>query len=500
MLFNSPVYIFLFLPVVVLVYYWLNHHRLGTAGKAWLVLASLFFYGYWDYRYLMLIIGSVLVNYSLGTAISRAAVPIPGDHHPPPRSKTILVFGIVFNLGLLGYFKYADFFLENFNLALGTNAPMLNLVLPLAISFFTFQQIAYLVDSYQGQTREYDFLNYCLFVTFFPQLIAGPIVHHKEMMPQFENPRNLLLRMNHIAQGLFLFALGLFKKIFIADSFAIWADQGFNSADPLQLFAAWGTSLSYTFQLYYDFSGYSDMAIGAALLFNIRLPINFNSPYKALSIQDFWRRWHMTLSRWLRDYLYIPLGGNRKGPSRTYLNLFTTFLLGGLWHGAGWTFVLWGALHGTALMVHRLWNSMGLRMPALPAWFLTFMFANVAWVFFRADSVQGATGLLRSMVGLNGVEPAVWAGLQAHIAGLDPRQVVDPAAVYPLDQLGFLLVFGLIAFVLPNSLQLSGYLPYRGLLAFRRGWLAALFVAYTLFYSLVAGIQNAPSVFLYFNF
>lgn len=501
MLFNSPVYIFIFLPVVVLVYYWLNRHRLVTAAKSWLVLASLFFYGYWDYRYLMLIIGSVLVNYSLGTAISRAATPIKGDHHPPPTTKATLVVGILFNLGLLAYFKYADFFLENFNLAFDTSAPMLNLVLPLAISFFTFQQIAYLVDSYQGQTREYDFLNYCLFVTFFPQLIAGPIVHHKEMMPQFENPRNLLLRMNHIAQGVFIFCLGLFKKIFIADSFAVWADQGFNNPETLDFFTAWGTSLSYTFQLYYDFSGYSDMAIGAALLFNIRLPINFNSPYKALNIQDFWRRWHMTLSRWLRDYLYIPLGGNRKGPSRTYVNLFLTFLLGGLWHGAGWTFVLWGALHGIALMAHRLWNRMGLRMPAFPAWLLTFMFANVAWVFFRAESVSGAMAILEGMAGMHGLEVSAqienaWGKLSSY----DIEHLITTTMLLPIDAFWYILVFAIIAFCLPNSLQISGYMPYTGRLAFKRGIIAAMFVAYALFYSLVAGIQNAPSVFLYFNF
>jgi alginate O-acetyltransferase complex protein AlgI len=501
MLFNSPIYIFIFLPIVVLFYYFLNRYRLKTAAKSWLVLASLFFYGYWDYRYLMLIIGSVLVNYALGTAISSTAVQIKGDHHPPPGRKPTLVVGIIFNLGLLAYFKYADFFLENANLAIGTNVTMLNLVLPLAISFFTFQQVAYLVDSYQGETREYDFLNYCLFVTFFPQLIAGPIVHHKEMMPQFENPRNLLLQMNHVTQGVFLFSLGLFKKVFIADSFALWADQGFSSGQPLDFFTAWGTSLSYTFQLYYDFSGYSDMAIGAALLFNIRLPINFNSPYKALNIQDFWRRWHMTLSRFLRDYLYIPQGGNRKGSSRTYINLFITFLLGGLWHGAGWTFVLWGALHGAALMTHRLWTKIGLRMYPLLAWFLTFMFANVTWVFFRAESVSDAISILKGMLGMHGVVvsgqvESMWARLSFY----DINHFGTTTMLMPINAGYYILIFAGIAFLMPNSLQISGYSLYSGIFAFKRGLIAATFVASALFYSLVAGIQNAPSAFLYFNF
>jgi len=252
-----------------------------------------------------------------------------------------LTFGVISNLALLGYFKYTDFFLENFNLAFDGSVPLLHLALPLAISFFTFQQIAYLVDSYRCETAEYAFLNYALFVTFFPQLIAGPIVHHAEMMPQFASKWNLVKNYKNIATGLFIFSIGLFKKVVIADTFAQWATAGFDQAEYLNLIEAWATSLSYTFQLYFDFSGYTDMAIGAALLFNIKLPINFNSPYKALDIQDFWRRWHITLSRFLRDYIYIPLGGNVKGPFRIYNIILATFILGGIWHGAGWTFVFW---------------------------------------------------------------------------------------------------------------------------------------------------------------
>ena len=283
--------------------------------------------------------------------------------------KSILIIGITLNLFLLGYFKYANFFIENINIAFNFNANPTNLLLPLAISFFTFQQIAYLVDSYKKETNEYSFLNYALFVSFFPQLIAGPIVHHKEMMPQFMNVSNKVKNYRNIAMGLFIFSIGLFKKVVIADTFAVWATQGFDVASTLNLFEAWATSLSYTFQLYFDFSGYTDMAIGLALLFNIRLPINFNSPYKATNIQDFWRRWHISLSTWLRDYLYIPLGGSRK--LRNYLNLLIVFLIGGIWHGAGWTFIVWGAMHALASIFIRYWWKLNIQLPRTLAILLT---------------------------------------------------------------------------------------------------------------------------------
>ena len=409
MLFNSYEFILAFLPFTFFVYFWLYGIKMVVAGKAWLVLCSLFFYSWWDVTYLPLIVTSMLVNYAIGTSLGRneasrkitltsmAGLSLIGGR--VTSKKILLTAGIVFNLGLLGYFKYIDFFVANLN-AVGADLTLPNVVLPLAISFFTFQQIAYLVDSYREETREYDFLNYALFVTFFPQLIAGPIVHHKEMMPQFASRWNMVKRYRNIALGLFIFSMGLFKKVVIADTFAQWATPGFDVAPTLNFFEAWTTSLSYTFQLYFDFSGYTDMAIGAALLFNIKLPINFNSPYKALDIQDFWRRWHITLSRFLRDYLYIPLGGNQKG---TYVNLFATFLLGGLWHGASWMFVIWGALHGLALVAHRLWRQLGFVMPTLLAWIVTFNFINFAWVFFRAKEMNDAIKVLKGMLGLEGI-------------------------------------------------------------------------------------------------
>ena len=392
MLFNSYEFIFLFLPITFFIYFYLNKKHLTEAGKGFLVFASLFFYSWWDIAYLPLILVSMLFNYVIGNQLSRYE-----QKKKCCSKKNLLTFGIIVNLGLLGYFKYSDFFIENFNVVFSSDASLLHLALPLAISFYTFQQIAYLVDSYRSETKEYDFLNYAVFVTFFPQLIAGPIVHHAEMMPQFANVRNKVKNYHNIALGLFIFSMGLFKKVVIADTFAVWATSGFDVAEKLEMIEAWAASLSYTFQLYFDFSGYTDMAIGIALLFNIKLPINFNSPYKATSIQDFWRRWHMTLSRFLKDYVYIPLGGNRKAEVRTYINLFATFLLGGIWHGAGWTFVFWGALHGMALMIHRAWQKLGIELPTILAWFITFNFINITWVFFRAKEWDDALKVLHGM-------------------------------------------------------------------------------------------------------
>lgn len=493
MLFNSPVYIFIFLPVVLAVYFSLTKCRHEFIAKIWLVLTSLFFYGYWNPYYLFLIGLSVIVNFIVGKEIcaSRQEAETFSKRHI--RRKTLLILGIVFNLGLLGYFKYTNFFIENINWIIASNIEVANIILPLAISFFTFQQIAFLMDSYNKGVREYDFLNYCLFVTFFPQLIAGPIVHHTEMMPQFMRKKNWLINWDNIALGLFIFSIGLFKKIFIADGFAVWADQGFDSSDPIDFLYAWQASLSYTFQLYYDFSGYTDMAIGAAFMFNIRLPDNFNSPYKARNIADFWNRWHMTLSRWLRDYVYIPLGGNRISSSRTYLNILVTFLIGGLWHGASWTFIAWGAMHGIALVIYRYWQKSGLKIPGFIAWSITFLFINFTWVFFRAESFSEAMRIISSMLNINYTEMlAAISWLLNELVNYSP----DTAPYHPIYEMKFmifLLIFGLIAFFARNSNQImndsSGLrLPH------------AIWVAFTLLLAVLASIQIAPSQFLYFNF
>lgn len=392
MLFNSYEFIFIFLPITILVYFLLIKSNQTVFSRLWLVLTSLFFYSWWNVKYLPLILISMLINFGIGWVIT--------ERKNVKMKKVWLTIGVLFNVGLIAYYKYSDFLLRNINEVFATDLPLLHLVLPLAISFFTFNQIAFLVDCYIGVTKERSFVNYSLFVTFFPHLIAGPIVHHKEMIPQFLRDETKRFHHQNFAHGLFLFAAGLFKKVIIADSLAQWVGAGF-TADYLTMIEAWSTALSYTFQLYFDFSGYSDMALGLALMFNIRFPLNFDSPYKANSIIDFWRRWHITLSNFLRNYIYIPLGGNRKGEVRRHTNLMVTMLIGGLWHGASWTFVFWGGLHGAALVINHLWRKLGLHMHWFLGRILCFGFVVVAWVFFRAESFGQALVILKGMVNIN---------------------------------------------------------------------------------------------------
>ena len=401
---------------------------------------------------------------------------------------------------------------------------MLYLALPLAISFFTFQQIAYLVDSYRKQVKQHNMLDYCVFVSFFPQLIAGPIVHHKQMMPQFSNKPQQRINIQNINLGLFIFAMGLFKKVVIADQFAVWASNGFDNLEVISFVGAWVTSLSYTFQLYYDFSGYTDMAIGSALMFNITLPINFNSPYKALNIQDFWRRWHITLSNFLRDYIYVPLGGNRVSEFNVYFNLFITFLLGGLWHGAGWTFIAWGALHGFAVIIHRAWTKLGLRMNRFLAWFITFNFVNIAWVFFRAKEWNDAIMLLKGMMGFQGFysashyaeakqaveELAYTFDLANEISSESTFAILLFKSQFVLSEIGgdiwtliWIGVFFLVAIFSKNTIEICG-LNQNNISENTKvnrtslKWNTALMAS--LAFCLAIIFQNQVSEFLYFNF
>ncbi|MGO6879485.1 MBOAT family protein [Rhizobium ruizarguesonis] len=481
MLFNSATYIFIFLPVAAAGYFTLNHFGRFRLAAIFLSLASLVFYGIGGFRFLPILLLSILVNYGIGTGLS-----ISPKHMAGPR-KALLVVGIIFNLCLLAYFKYANFLLENVDMALGTDWKIDDLALPLALSFVTFQKIAYLVDSYRYLTKGYGIVNYGLFVTFFPQLIAGPIVHHGEIVPQFKEKARRRFRIDNACLGLMIFSAGLFKKVVIADTFAQWATPGFDQATSLTFVQAWITSLSFTFQLYFDFSGYVDMAIGSALIFNINLPINFHSPYRSLSIQDFWRRWHITLSRFLRDYLYIPLGGNRAGEFRTYANLFTTFLLGGLWHGASWMFVIWGALHGAALIIHRLWSLLGLRLPAVAAWPITFVFVVIAWVFFRAKDMASASTVLLGMTKFrDGSAQSLWE------TPITVRGFLDMASQqYAVAWLS--AAFAIVIFF-PTTIKLF----YRGranpILACYAG---GLFAASLIF---LTSLKASPSEFLYFNF
>jgi len=463
MLFNSYPFIFLFLPISVAVYFLLNRLRWYAAGNAWIALASLFFYGYWNIKYLPLLLGSITYNYFIGWLLAGTR-----QEEKSRRRKAVLITGIAGNVALLAYYKYTDFFLTVVEEATGTPTTLLHIVLPLGISFFTFTQIAYLVDAYKGKVKETNPVNYVLFVTFFPHLIAGPILHHSEMMPQFDRLRGKFWNWQNVARGCTIFCIGLFKKVVIADTLAIHANNGFDTA--VNALESWVAVLSYTFQLYFDFSGYTDMAIGAALILNIRLPQNFNSPYKAVSIQDFWRRWHMTLSRFLRDYIYIPLGGNRRGELVAARNLLITFLIGGFWHGAGWTFIFWGLLHGVAQAIHRVWMKSGRKLPVFPAWLLTFLFINVTWVFFRAEDWGQAIRILEGMAFLHG------SGLPQAREFLLPLLLL--AAVFPI-----------VVFARNSTEQTERMRP-----SFRQAaFIAALFVVSLLF-------LNRISEFLYFNF
>jgi alginate O-acetyltransferase complex protein AlgI len=422
MLFNSYTFLLVFLPLTLLVFQLLRRGNQRLA-MGWLVVSSLAYYGVWNPDpeqawtpfYLILICSSCLANFCLGRILA------PRAHSAAGRG--ILAFGLIANLSLLFYFKYIGLFEKTMAFLTGGSFSLPDVILPLGLSFFTFQKIAFLVDAYRGETKAYKFLDFLLFVTFFPQLIAGPIVHHKEIMPQIQRSIGPARRSIDLSVGLTLFAMGLFKKVVIADNLAPIATRLFALAArgerDLTMAEAWVAATAYALQLYFDFSGYSDMAIGGSRLFGIRLPVNFHSPYKASSIVDFWRRWHITLSRFLRDYLYFSIGGNRRGPIRRYSNLLITMLLGGLWHGAGWTYVLWGGLHGTFLCINHAW--FGLRkkfsIPAIPkplAILLTFLVVVTAWVPFRAGAFElGAGGstqsalaatksIFASMFGFNG--------------------------------------------------------------------------------------------------
>ncbi|MEK4461682.1 MBOAT family O-acyltransferase [Paenibacillus sp. FSL H8-0315] len=459
MLFNSYPFMFGFLPIVLAGYFILNRLRLTLCAKVWLTLASLVFYGYWNIKYVPLILLSILFNYVMGHFIHSTTAKL---------RRPLLIFSLSTNILLLSYYKYTDFFIENWNEVTASNLSLHHLILPLGISFFTFTQIAYLVDVYRNQAREYNLLNYTLFVTFFPHLISGPILHHKDMMPQFDKLRNKVWNWNNIRKGTLFFSIGLGKKVILADTLAGYADNGFAAAT--YFVDSWVAILSYTLQIYYDFSGYTDMAIGIALLFNIHLPQNFNEPYRAVSIRDFWRRWHITLSHFLRDYIYIPLGGNRKSFWISIRNVIITFLLGGFWHGAGWLFILWGLLHGVGQAVEKCWGRWGFSLPKWLSWLLTFIFVNITWVFFRAEHISQAFRLLKGMSGLNGVSMQSIGSLKWAI----------------------ILILILMTIILWNPLHLLNKHN------FQYSWKTAFVMAFIILFSLL--FFSRITTFLYFNF
>jgi len=492
MIFSSAEFILLFLPASFFLYFLLNRFRQVQAGKAWLVAMSLLFYGYWSVAYLPLLIGSICFNFVAGKHLAGGSSVFSSRIS----RRSMLIVSVLANLGLLAYFKYAAFFVANLVAMTQSTLTIPHIILPLGISFFTFTQIAYLLDSYRGEVKEYDLINYALFVTFFPHLIAGPILHHREMMDQFKSRWTLFIRYRHIVLGLFIFSLGMFKKVVIADTFAIWANEGFDGAGPLDFFSAWAASLAYTFQLYFDFSGYCDMAMGAALLFNIWLPINFNSPYKALNIQDFWRRWHMTLSRYLRDYLYIPMGGNRGSTVRTYFNLFATFVLGGLWHGASWMFIIWGTLHGLALIIHRVWGNCHIRLPKALAWLLTFLFINFTWVFFRAENFTDARRMLDGMFNFSSLTNLTAASISTnHLAWggwlSDYLLACFPLGIATNFRCYLALALALVIIRQKNSMELM-----REGVGTKKLYTALILLCIAMY----ASMMTTSAVFLYFNF
>jgi len=480
MSFVSFDYIFIFFPIVIGIYFFLTKKHLVIGANIWLVVASLFFYGYLNPTYLLpLILCSICFNFAIGSGLNNL------KFKSKIGKKALLTFGIVCNLLLISYFKYMDFFIENINVLFHSNLSLLNIALPLGISFFTFTQTAYLVDSYQGKTKEYDFLNYALFVTFFPHLVAGPILHHSEMMPQFGDIKSKVLKYKNVAIGLFLFVIGLFKKVILADTLSNYVALGYGPEVHLSFLEGWIVALSYTFQIYFDFSGYTDMALGGAKMFNIDLPINFNSPYKASSIQDFWRRWHITLSRFLRDYVYIPLGGSKVGELKTYRNLFLTFLIGGLWHGASWMFVIWGALHGFALGVNRLWRRFNISMPKWINVFLTFMFVNITWVFFRAENMSQASKIFKAMVNFSDFKFPKIHTTSLEFLGPQSNQYEKLLFILPL---AFILVFAC-----KNSNEIMEKLKFT--------WIKAL-ICFCVFCFVIWILLKRTQVseFIYFNF
>lgn len=399
--------------------------------------ASLFFYAYFNPIYLLIIIASILVNYTLAKVILRFDESVHWK-------KAALIVGILFNIGLLGYFKYYDFFVSNINAVFGTDFNLKNILLPLGISFFTFQQLSFLISVYQKQEKIENLLNYSLFVVFFPQLVAGPIVLYGEMIPQFSCEKNRYFNSENFAKGIFIFCIGLFKKVVIADTVALFVNNGFN----LRSFsapAAWAVALSYTLQIYFDFSGYSDMAIGLGKMFNITIPANFMSPYRSESVTVFWRRWHITLGRALSTYVYIPLGGNKKGALRTYFNLFVTFLVSGLWHGAAWTFVIWGALHGLIVALERLFKNVLMKIPKIIRVVCTFLTVNFLWVLFRATSFEQALNIYKGMFNFSNLS-------LYNLQTLTLDGIVDlPSVIAILYVLSILLLLIFVVFFTKNS-------------------------------------------------
>jgi D-alanyl-lipoteichoic acid acyltransferase DltB (MBOAT superfamily) len=489
MLFNTFLFVFAFLPLALLGYFLLSKFSLRLS-IVFLFLASIGFYIYWNINFLPLLLGSIVVNYFVGQWISREK-----EAQNDRKAKIALITGLVFNLSLLSFFKYFNFLGQSIAWLVGADYTPFNITLPIGISFFTFTQIAYLVDCHVAKIREYKAENYGLFVTYFPHLIAGPILHHKDMMPQFDSAESHVFSRGRLVVGTLFFIIGLFKKVILADGVARFVAPVFDlNYAHLTVLEAWCGSLAYTFQLYFDFSAYSDMAYGLSYMFGIILPINFNSPYKARSIIDFWRRWHITLSTFLRDYLYIPLGGNRLGATRRHINLMTTMLLGGLWHGASWTFVIWGTLHGIYLIInHAIRHLLGERQNmtiTFLGWLLTFVAVVVSWVFFRATTIDIALNILHAMT------IGTFNSSSDGLLGINRIMDIDECAVW-------IVACATIAFLTPNAYDMLGkgiLQTYEERLNGGIGGVVLGFALVITFILLAISETRGVSEFLYFNF
>lgn len=488
MLFNSYIFLLLFLPVTLFIYFLSNHLGYHKMSMIFLVIASFTFYSYNSVQLVWVLVISVIGNYFFASILNGC--------FQKWLQKVILVIGILVNVGSIFYFKYMNFLILNLNIIFRKDFTLRNIILPLGISFYTFQQISFLIDTYRGETSDYSFWEYTAFVTFFPQLVAGPIVLHSEIIPQFRDRARWKFNHDNFANGIYVFTMGLAKKVLIADLFGHAVSWGWGTTDTLSSMEIVIVMLSYTFQIYFDFSGYSDMAVGIGKMFNIDIPVNFHSPYKSYSILEFWKLWHITLTKFLRNYVYIPLGGNKKGYIRTYVNIILVFLLSGIWHGANWTFILWGGIHGLAQVLNRIFERTWNNCNQVFRWLCTFSFINVMWLIFRADSVMQALDLIKRMVMMD---------------SLTIRTELYDCFFYALPEIGWIVQH--VNFLSYLTAHMTGFYMWGSLMTalficlnfnnlhdkeFKPTWLRALWTPVLLIWAVVS-LGNMPT-FLYFNF
>lgn len=443
MIFSTYSFVFIYLPMVLLLYFGMARYVSRRVQQVFLIVASLIFYGAIFFQgfnhlwYIWLIMSSVIVNYSVASGVQNIK--------KPPLCKALFVIGVLFNVLLLGYYKYYNFFLENVNYAFDTQFIIKQIILPIGISFFTFQQIAFLIGVWKREEKVPNFWDYTLFIVFFPQLVAGPIVFLKDVLHQYQDEKNRFFNIDNFSAGLFIFVIGLFKKAVIADTLDNFVFYSYLTPEKLGFATSWLAALSYSFQIYFDFSGYSDMAIGLAKMMNINLPVNFYSPYKSVSITEFWKRWHITLGRSLAVLIYYPLGGNRKGLARTCFNLFAVFFVSGIWHGAAWTFIVWGIAHGVVRVFEKLFMKQLEKIPDLIRIFFTFMFVNAAWVLFRSPTFDTALIVLKNMFA---PENFSFSGISEMAYN---TSITYPDSIAVIYVLAILSIVAVLAFLYPRN-------------------------------------------------